>query len=260
MSDNLFGNPEQNQQQTQQLPEGVVNKNTEPTSVQDPPKTGEEVNKPPESVVTDPNSLFADQLASIKAEDGRQKYADVPTALASIPHAQGRIKELSDEVKQLRAQLEQSQNAEELLKRMEEVSNGQQEVTPSIAGLDAEAAEQLFENLLQRKTAEQQQEANKKLVLDSLTSKYGDKAEEVFNKRANDLGMSVKDLSVLSLTHPKIVLSQFDDGNQVVANSVQGTVNSSVMPKPSQPEKRSVMRGASSKQVVEQFRLHAAQD
>lgn len=249
MTDSLFGNPETNSTEAPQEP---TTNQAQPTSVEQPPQ-GQEA-KPPEAPV-DPNSLFADRLASIKADDGRQKYADVQTALDSIPHAQSRIKELSEEKARLEAELQQRRSIEEMLERME-ASKSTEEPTSSQSVLDAQTVEQLLDNRLSQIKQAEQMENNRKAVVGKLTERFGDKAEAVFSQRAQELGMDVAGLSDLALKHPQLVLSQFESVPANTAQPTQGTVASGAI-KPQAPERKPVAYGATAKQVVEQWRNHA---
>lgn len=250
MSDGIFGNPEQPSQTP--APEEGAQQNAQPTSGEAAP-TGQEPKQEPQT--SDPNSLFADQLAGIKAEDGRQKYADVSTALESIPHAQSRIRELAEEKARLEAELQQRRSIEEMIERIE-TSKQQPEATSQGSVLDEATVEQLLDNRLAQLKQAEQMESNRKMVVSQLTERFGEKAEEVFSKRASELGMDVAGLSDLALKHPKVVLSQFEGVQAPAPQSVQGTVNAGAV-KPSSPERKPVAYGATTKQVVEQWRNHA---
>jgi len=176
------------------------------------------------SAQVDPNSLFADQLSGIKTDDGRQKYADVPTALDSIPHAQNHINELSSQVKDLQEELAKRQGAEELLSSLQQ---SQQQVVeqPSVTGLDETAIESVVENMLQTKAQQEQQKANANKVKQALTDKFGNAASVEFENRAKQLGMSVGQLTQMSSQMPQAVVELF---NAEPVRDPQPTVSSSV--------------------------------
>lgn len=242
MSDMFGSNPTTEEQNVSAQPTG------EATSQQ------EEV-KQPES--NDPNNLFANQLAGIKADDGRQKYADVSTALESIPHAQNKIKELSGENEALKLELEKLRGMEEMLERMQSSQNTPTE-QPSTGVLDETKVQEMLESQLARIEQTKTAEANRKKVVDALVAKYGDKAEEVFNTRAKEVGLGADVLTNMAYTHPDFVLKQFDAAAGPAVNTTTSTVNTSGI-KPNPPEKRPVVRGATYKDVVEQYRLHGTQ-
>ena len=51
--------------------------------------------------------------------------------------------------------------------------------------------------------------ANGALVIESLSKKFGDKAEEMFICKAAELGMSITDFNGLAQTNPKLVMASF---------------------------------------------------
>lgn len=186
----------------------------------------------PSDAPIDPNSLFADQLAEIKAHDGRQKYSDVETALGSIPHAQARIDEQAQRIKDLEAQVAKQQGINEVieqLKHQKEQSQQQPVEQPSNAGIDETTVAQLLDQRLQQRDMEARQQANASQVLNQLKEKFGDKAEEQFNSKAQSLGMTAGELSHLARTAPKAVLAYFDGPASNPANPTQSSVNTNVL-------------------------------
>ena len=101
-------------------------------------------------------------------------------------------------------------------------------------------------------------EANAAQVRNTLSEKYGEKAEEVFVSKAKELGVDTEYFVELAHTHPQLVLSHFGDAAKPTGQPVQGSVNTTGL-KPSAPERKSVMRGASYKDVIEQYKAHKPQ-
>jgi hypothetical protein len=203
-----------------------------------------------------PVDSYAHQLASITAEDGRQKYADVSTALASIPHAQQHIKQLTEELNEAKEQLDKTRGVDEVLQQLQTSQDTNTE-TPPVAGLDENAIAALVD---QRLTAQQQQviaQQNAAKVRGALTEVYGDKAEEVFKNRAAELGLSVEYLESQALAHPDFVLKQFDMKQVSAAQPTsQSSISTSAM-QPQQEMPKPVMRGASSKDIVAAYKQMA---
>lgn len=226
MTDTLFNsNPAEGQNSNEQVP-------ATPAPNQEQPSVQAEVNQPQ---TTDPNSMFADQLAAVKTDDGRQKYADVPTALASIPHAQDHIKQLTEQNKMLEEELAKRQGMEEVMQRLE--SNQQVVEQPSNAGLDETSAAQLVERMLAQKEQEAKALSNQQEVVSKLKEQYGDKAEEVYNKKAAELGMTPAQLNQLAVSAPKAALAYFDIKPNPVQNpTVPSSVNTATLQPHKQPE------------------------
>lgn len=189
----LFSNPEQ-QQSTQ-------GDTTPPTSVKPEEKPAQ---------TTDPNSVFANQLSQIKAEDGRQKYADVSTALSSIPHAQTKIQELSQQVQALQAELDKRKGVEEMAELLNQSHKPAEPTTPAPQGITEDVLLSTVEQAMARQRELEKQQANATQVRQALVEKYGEEAEKEFAKRAEELGLSVAEFSGLAYRSPKAVLAYFD--------------------------------------------------
>lgn len=183
-------------------------------------------------VQPDPNSLFADQLAGIKADDGRQKYADVTTALASLPHAQTHITEQAARIAELEAQVNKQEGMESILEQLK--SQQPAAATPAATGIDETSLATLLDAKLAERDATQTANSNQAAVLSKLSTKYGDKAEELFNSKAATLGVSVGFLSDLARKAPDAVLAYFNEATPVATNPTQGTVNTTMQQAPAQ--------------------------
>lgn len=201
---------------------------------------------------------YADLLSTIRTPDGRQKYADIPTALNSIPHAQSKIDELSGKVAELQAELQKRQGMEDMLERIQSSTNVPE--TPSAnSGLDEQAVTSILQQQLAQMEQAKAREANAMAVRNALETKYGDKAEEVFNQKAQELGVDTSYFTELAFTAPQLILSHFEGAKSADPQPLGGQgVNTSTI-KPSAPERKPVMRGASIKDVVEQFKAHKPQ-
>lgn len=171
----------------------------------------------------DPNSVFANQLAGIQTDDGRQKYVDVPTALASIPHAQEHINSLAAKNAELEAELAKRAGMEDVLQRIE--SSQTKTALPSVQGLDETAINALVEQSLSQREQANVATANQAKVVDALTEKYGDKAEAVFAEKAKQLGVDVGFLTEISLRSPEAALAYFDSTPAPASNPVSGGMN-----------------------------------
>lgn len=179
------------------------------------------------TVQTEPNSLFASQLANIKAEDGRQKFATVEKALESLPYNQAHIKELSDRNKELEAQVAQQQGMDAVL---EQLRSQQAPVEQPAVGIDEARIDAMLDQRLTQRDTAATQSANATQVLDQLKATYGDKAETQFNERAASLGMSVDQLSSLARTSPQAALAFFDAPPAQVSNPTTGSINTTLEP------------------------------
>lgn len=178
---------------------------------------------------TDPNSLFADQLAGIKTDDGRQKYADVQTALDSIPHAQTHIADQSAKIKELEEELAKRQGMEQVLEQLQSqqaVTETPSEQTGVADQIDVAA---LIDAKLREKEVMDTQVSNQNKVLTELGKQFGETAESAFNAKAAELGVSVGFLSDLARKAPEAVLAYFGKAQASPQPVSQGSVNTSVL-------------------------------
>lgn len=134
-----------------------------------------------------------------------KKYRSVEDALKSVPHAQTHIQKLEDEAKQLREELAKRRTAEELLEEIKRGQIPQQQTTGSVEA-NPEVLSQIVEQVLEKKTFQQQAQQNTKSVADKFTAVYGDKAEQVYNDIARNMGMSPQELNMLAVKSPNAVL------------------------------------------------------
>ena len=218
MSDSIFGNPEQEskQENVQATPE------TAPASA--------EVAATPQEA-SDP---YADLLTTIKADDGRQKYADVKTALESIPHAQTHIRELNEKLKAMEERLKDASNVDEVLKRLE--STQANEERPS-QELDETKLAQFLEAQLTAREQAKVQESNRKAVADTLRGAFGEKAEEMYKQTAEELGIELGVMNDLAQRSPAAVLKYFGlDHKKASSNLSKPSVNTAAMH--NKPEQR----------------------
>ena len=199
---------------------GQQNPNVDPNQGQQAPQASE----PNGGQSVDPNSLFSDQLAGIKDENGRQKYADVNTALTSLGHAQGHISNLENQVAELQGQLNQQQGMEQVLERIE-ASRQTNTEQPSVNGLSK--ADVLA--IVQQKEAAEIAYANEVAVTKALTEKFGDKAMEQLELKASELGVNVDFLQSIAQKSPKAVLNYFEVSSTPNSNPTSGGVNTEAL-------------------------------
>jgi TolA-binding protein len=203
------------------------------------------------------NSLFADKLQGIVTPDGRQKYADIETALDSIPHAQNKIEELNSQIRQMQEELQKRSGMEEMLKQLQSSQPAPEQPSAS-RGLDEDAVAGILQNQLAQMEQAKAMEANAAKVRDSLSDKYGEKAQEVFVNKAKELGVDPEYFGELAHTHPQLVLSHFGEAAKPSGQPVESSLNTMGI-KPAPAERKSVMRGASYKDVIEQYKAHKPQ-
>ena len=210
---------------------------------------------------TNPETILADQLKTIVNEDGNQKYDNVTKALEGLKNSQEYIPQLKTElsgaqaeISALKEQLAKTEAVEDVVSRLTQNQQAPtQKETPQVTGLDENAVVNLFNQL----SAQQQQQAteaqNEAQVSNALSVKYGDKAAEVLNAKAAELGTTREALQEQARKNPQLVLAAFGQNN-----SQSGVTTSSVNIQPGivdeeplQAPEKSVLTGATTREQMD---------
>lgn len=167
----------------------------------------------PQNPATNGNALN-DLLSSIKNEQGQQKYNSIEDALKGLQHAQGYIQEVKQErntfMTQLKAKEEEASRVQELERIVADLTQRQEQSAkkPDAPKFDEESISNLVKNQLASARQEEQQASNRTLVRKALVDKLGEeKAAELFNHKADELGFSPERLTQLASENPKAVLA-----------------------------------------------------
>ena len=163
-------------------------------------------------------SLFADQLAAIKDENGRQKYDTPDKALEALKHSQAYIPQLKSqvteyegEIARLKAELEKTKSVEDIVSRLTQQTEGHPPVNQQF---DESAVEALLERKLQQTELANKKVANLQLVESQLVSKFGEGARAALSAKATELGISLAQLRAMSEESPQVVSALFSTTKQ----------------------------------------------
>lgn len=198
--------------------------------------------------------VLPDHLKELVGEG--KKYASVEKALESIPHAQGHISKLETELAELRQKAAEAKAAEEVYAKLMETMNKAGEATPPSAGLDEASVAAIFDKRLQEKEAAAIAAANVSRVKDALVKKYGEKAQEIYAAKAEELGVGVQFLNDVVRKSPKAAEELFGikpapSGGGASTGSVRPDVMNNNRPQEPHP---TVMGGATTEQLVSAWR------
>lgn len=154
------------------------------------------------------------------------KYATPEAALESLPHAQHHIDNLEQEMSNMREDLAKRKSVEEVLQEINKTTTGS-EVEPQLTQDQLDA---LIDSRLQARTAQDIRDANTNEVKKTFVNNFGDneKANEAYNQKAKELGISIEELNTLSATSPKAVFSMFGlkQVSQIPATKIDTNINS----------------------------------
>lgn len=154
------------------------------------------------------------QDVEVKLEDivgEGKKYATAEDLAKAYGHADSHITKVTAENAELRVKAEAKVQAEDFLKQLTEKQNDASPTNNAPTQNPSESNEQVdFEALLEKKLQERDSassaKANQQKVMDALVAKYGNRAGEMFNAKAAELGA---DLDSLSASAPDLVLQAF---------------------------------------------------
>ncbi|NRA51986.1 MAG: hypothetical protein HRU12_22900 [Phaeodactylibacter sp.] len=159
------------------------------------------VEAPVAAPVATPDTLFADQLSSIKNPDGLQKYANVGDALIGAANAQGYITQLQEQLATAQAAADKAVSQKEIMEALKPTTP--EAVIPTVTGLGEDDAAALFTKMMADREVQSTNETNERDVSSAVVAQYGDKAKEVMVAKAAELGMSVEAIQSISRQSPQ---------------------------------------------------------
>jgi hypothetical protein len=207
------------------------------------------------TVVTDatPTATIPDEVKELVGEG--KKYGSVEAALKALPHAQSHIARLEAEAKELREKLAKQAAFDETVTALNPAAKAT--ATP----FDPAELDSVLDRKLKERADQQAREANIADFKAAMAAKYGDKAKEVFETKAKELGVGTDFLTAMvakSATAGKEVFG-LKNATPVTTATPGGKVNTAALPTdPSQPVK-TVMGGAKTSDMVAAFRQAKAQ-
>lgn len=202
----------------------------------------------PAAQPTNPSSAFADQLATIKNEDGAQKYDTLEKALEGLGHAQSYIPQLKSdlatkeaELVQLRAEASARASVEDVVSRLSQPAAPEAPAAIPAApapGLSEADIAALVQKNIAHATAQTAAQTNARSVDDALIKMYGDKANATVHAKAAELGTTAAELQKLASQSPAMVMALFNQGSTPAVSVTAGSFNV----EPRQPEVTPVTR------------------
>lgn len=233
--------------------------NTEAT-----PQQEQQQEQQPNSTPTQSSNLFADQLSSIRNEEGKPKYDSVDKALEALKHSQEFIPQLKHENEELKRKLEELSANSEKMSKVEEMlerlaAKGAEDGQPANQSLDEQSVLALLEKQLEQRDQLSAAKQNVQTVQSKLQEKFGDKAAEAVRQKAEELGTTPEELGLLAERNPKMVLAYFGASapskNKITTPGQNTTSISSTQTEEGlQRPAKSLLAGATSKEQAEYMR------
>lgn len=177
---------------------------------------------------------IATQLASIKRDDGSQKYDSVEKALEALAHAQKYIPELEKKVVDqesnlnvLETKLEKAATVEDVITRINDSKPEDTNNTKGVETVSEDKIGELVKKELERVNAMNQVENNRKQVNEALVSKFGsaEAARLALSEKTKELGVGPDFLTGLAEKSPTAFLAIFNGGQSPATPPTTSSVN-----------------------------------
>lgn len=173
-----------------------------------------------------PQEKTAEELLASLVGEGK-KYATAQDLAKAYSFADAHIKKVENENNDLRVKTEAAKSVDEILAGLKAQSTQQQSTEDTQApdqsqeSNDTVDIEKLLEQKLNERDNQSRATTNKKQVTDALIAKFGNRAGEVFDAKAKEMGI---DLESLASQAPQLVLQSFGVGSSPASSSAQSPV------------------------------------
>ena len=168
-----------------------------------------------------------DQTGLMFIGEGK-KYANEAEADKAIAFKEDHISKIELENAGLRADAAKAKTIDDVLNRIQDQQTQVQDSFTATGNddhqnqdIDALVAKALDERLTAH-SAQATAEKNSQMVVDELSKRYGEKAGEMYEMKAQELDL---DLDSLAAASPKAVLEFFKEPNRTVGSYMEGTTN-----------------------------------
>lgn len=206
---------------------------------------------------------LATLLASVKNENGEQKYKTIEDALKALQHSQSYIPELRQTLQQKEAELAEAKAKADKIAELERTldaltQNQNSSVNTSPQGLSEEQIADLVVKTLKQTATAQTQKENLNSVVSIMKKQFGDKAEEMFYGKAQEVGLGKDEINQIAAKSPQAALKLLGLSSSQEMNG--GTPKASFNGAAFQPNPeseirknpKSVLMGASTEEVMQE--------
>lgn len=150
----------------------------------------------------------ADLLKLIVNDKGEPKYKTIQDALVGLQHANAHIQTLVTEKRQVEQEKQSLQTAAEKVAELErvvaELTKAPPQATP--AAVDPTQIQEMVSQAINATKTQEIQKQNTAEVVNAAKQTFGEKAEEMFYSRAQDVGLSREQINALAASSPQAAL------------------------------------------------------
>jgi len=191
---------------------------------------------------------YSETLGGIIDASGKQKYSNVNDALKSINFANEHISTIEAENAQLKVEMAKAQANEDLVAQIQQASKAPTSVDN---GVSMEAIAAVVQSQLAANDKQTVIKNNQSTVANSLTERFGDKAEELYLAKGKELGLGPQTLNEIAGNSPEAVLAWFGALSTTPnPQTVKSTIVTNGAPTQQVVEKKSVMGMTSDKELI----------
>ena len=219
----------------------------------DQPSTEQPDSQPQQQAAPQPSISIPDSVKGMIGEG--KKYKTLEEALASIPHAQSHIETIEKENEQLRQKAEGTTKLDQILQRLDQPKQEEPQQTTTTIPSTGEIV-QAVKDALKQEASIAQRESNAASVKAALIEKYGDKAKDKSEEIAKEFGVTPEEFYELSTMSPKLILNSIGAGESKTTPRPTSDIIEGKPPVGEERPRKTVMFGASTKDIVESFRSH----
>lgn len=150
----------------------------------------------------------ADLLKLIVNDKGEPKYKTIQDALVGLQHANAHIQTLVTEKRQVEQEKLSLQTAAEKVAELErvvaELTKAPTQATPAV--VDPTQIQEMVSQAISATKTQEVQKQNTSVVVNAAKQTFGEKAEEMFYSRAQDVGLSREQINALAASSPQAAL------------------------------------------------------
>lgn len=170
---------------------------------------------------------IATLLGEIRNERGEPKYKSLNDAIIALKHSQEYIPQISAKLQEKESEIErlrkEADKMAELERSVQALTQRQTEAPTSAQGMSEEQIADLVTKTLSRNEQIRIAKENQQAVVSQMKASFGTEAENVFNKKAQELGMTVEELNALAARTPKAVLNLIGVSKPVTTGAPSAT-------------------------------------
>lgn len=211
----------------------------------------------------EPTHMFEVGGRQYSAEDAKKKIENadmfIDTLKSEKDQVMSQYSTLQEEVAELRRQLDNSRKLEDALKPREETPKQTEQEQTTHQAVDEAAILRKLREELSKESQQEVRAKNMRAAIDSASKKYGSDWQTKLTEMGAELGMDQKAIQAMAETSPQAFARLFGLTGKAASEPAPSGSSTQSYQKPADPAPKSVMFGATTKDLVEQWRYSGKQ-